>query len=93
MENGRASTTAQTAAALRAHHYLVTNKEPVLSDNLAMPFADMSSQSVSAFIDGMTDHFATLGTRDAAEALVRHITLCVCARSRITEDRLHWNAA
>jgi methyltransferase (TIGR00027 family) len=88
MENGRASTTAQTAAALRAHHYLVTNKEPVLSDNLAMPFADMSSQSVSAFIDGMTDHFATLGTRDAAEALVRHITLCVCARSRITEDRL-----
>lgn len=54
-----------------------------------MAFGGMESESaVSAFIDGMIDHFATLGTRSAAEALVQHVMLCVCARSRIAEDRL-----
>jgi len=60
-----------------------------LEDSLAMYFAGMTSPAeVGAFVDRMVERFATFGERHAAEALVHDVMLCVCARSRIAEDRL-----
>jgi len=89
MEDGRHSATALTAAALRAHHYLFNVAPRVLDDGFAMRLAGMTSPGeVGTFVDGMVEHFARLGARGAAEAYVQDITLSVCARSRIAEDRL-----
>jgi methyltransferase (TIGR00027 family) len=89
MQADQASLTAETAAALRAHHFLTVEAPRLLDDSLAMPLAGWTSPvEVERFIAAMTDHFATMGDRQSAEALVQHVSLCVCARSRIAEDRL-----
>jgi methyltransferase (TIGR00027 family) len=89
MEDGRPSATALTAAALRAHHYLLAQEPRVLDDSLAMQLAGMASRTdVSAHTQGMVEHLATFGDRSAAEAIVQDVMMCVCARSRIVEDQL-----
>jgi methyltransferase (TIGR00027 family) len=89
MQDGRPSTTALTAAALRAHHYAFAQEPRVLNDNLAARLAGLASQDdVRAHIDGMVEGLAAFGDRSAAEAVVRHVMLIVCARSRVVEDQL-----
>lgn len=89
MQDGRPSTTALTAAALRAHHYAFTQEPRVLDDSLAMRLAGMTSQpDVSAYAQGMVERLATFGDRAAAEAVVKDVTMVICARSRIVEDEL-----
>jgi O-methyltransferase involved in polyketide biosynthesis len=89
VEDGRPSATALTAAAMRAHHYLLAPEPRVLNDPLAMQLAGMASQTeVSAYIDGMVQRLAQFGDHSAAEAVVRDGMMCVCARSRIVEDKL-----
>jgi hypothetical protein len=88
MQDGRPSTTALTAAALRAHHYAFAQEPRVLNDNLAARLAGLASQDdVRAHIDGMVEGLAAFGDRSAAEAVVRHVMLIVCARSRVVEDQ------
>jgi methyltransferase (TIGR00027 family) len=89
MQDGRPSTTALTAAALRAYHYLWTQEPRVLSDSLAMQLAGMASPvEVSVYIENMVEGLAAFGDRSAAQAVVQDVMLCVCARSRIVEDQL-----
>jgi methyltransferase (TIGR00027 family) len=89
VEDGRPSATALTAAAMRAHHYYLAQQPRVLNDPLAMQLAGMTSPTeVCAYIDRMVERLARFGDRDAAEAVVRDATMCVCARSRIVEDEL-----
>jgi len=74
---------------MRAHHYLLAPEPRVLNDPLAMQLAGMASQTeVSAYIDGMVQRLAQFGDHSAAEAVVRDGMMCVCARSRIVEDKL-----
>jgi methyltransferase (TIGR00027 family) len=89
VEDGRPSATALTAAVMRAYHYLFEQEPRILSDSLAMQLAGMASRTdVGDYIEGMVARLAQLGGRDAAGAVVHDGMMCVCARSRMVEDRL-----
>ena len=89
MQDGRPSTTALTAAVMRAHHYLFAEEPRILDDALAMQLAGMASPAeISGFMDDMVQRLAKYGERGAAESMVHDGMMCVCARSRIVEDQL-----
>lgn len=89
MIEGKPSETALLVAACRAHHYLTAREPKILCDKLAMRLAGFGSPAeVDAYVKAITDRFAGLGDRDAAEAIIHEIVLAVCIRSRIVEDLL-----
>jgi methyltransferase (TIGR00027 family) len=89
MEVGRPSSTALTAAALRAHHYLSAHEPRILNDSLAMQLAGMSSPAdVRAYVELYVERLAAFGDRSAAMATIQDVTMCICARSRFVEDQL-----
>lgn len=89
MIDGRPSETALMVAACRAHHYLSAREPKILRDSLAMRLAGFASpQEVDAYMKAITDRFAALGDRDAAESVMHEMVLGVCIRSRIVEDLL-----
>lgn len=94
MIDGKPSETALLVAACRAHHYLTAREPKILRDSLAMRLAGFGSpHEVEAYMNTITDRFAALGDRDAAESVIREIVLGVCMRSRIVEDLLEASLA
>lgn len=89
MEDGKPSETAHMVAAMRAHHFYTASEPRILDDHLAGPLAGFqNAEDVASYLANITDRFAAIGDREAAEAMVAEITQGICMRSRLVEEQL-----
>ena len=89
MEDGKPSETAHMVAAMRAYHFNTASEPRILDDHLAGPLAGFqNAEDVASFLANITERFAAIGDREAAEAMVAEITQCICMRSRLVEEQL-----
>lgn len=89
MIKGQPSRTAMLTAVQRAHHHAFAPEPKVLRDDMALALTGLGSPAaVQAYIDAMTQKFASISDAETGARLMSRIDSSVCMRSRVVEEKL-----